>query len=63
MWRGHAISFYKGILPKIQRIFGDKTVFAITFDNMLEWQPIWPIWVSTEQAIEMWHFMGKMKQI
>ena len=36
MWRGHAISFYKGILPKIQRIFGDKTVFTITFDKMLE---------------------------
>jgi hypothetical protein len=32
----HAISFYTGILPKIQRIFGDKTVFRITFDNMLE---------------------------
>ena len=36
MARGHAILFYKGILPKIQRIFGDKAVFVITFYNMLE---------------------------
>ena len=84
----------KGILLKIQSIFGDETVFTITFDCLLEsvslspriatftllvpyyllygdmayghivqiwhyghvchiviWQPIWPIWVSTEQAI------------
>ena len=33
---GHAILFYKRILPKIQRNFGDKMVFTITFYSMLE---------------------------
>ena len=31
---GHVICFYNGILPKIQRIFGGETVFALTFNEM-----------------------------
>jgi hypothetical protein len=33
---GLAILIYKGILPKIQRIFREDTVFTITFYRRLE---------------------------
>ena len=36
MARGHATLFYKGLLPKIKMIFGDETVFTITFYSMLQ---------------------------
>ena len=31
--------------------------------HIVIWQLIWPIWVSTEQPIEIWYFWGKEKQI
>ena len=37
IWLGHMILFYKGILPKIQRILYGQLVSGITFDRLLEY--------------------------